>query len=99
MIIAKKMNRELATPASTPRREKTIPSGAAMKTTTKHDHGNAHRSARFVRYAASCAAGKSELYFRYSRNSGTERFCASSCELAIRHGVSDQSLTTRTAAA
>src|SRR6476646_1529247 len=58
-----------ATLAMIPRREKLIPSGAAINATTKQVQGNAQRYCSWVRKGASSVSGKSELNRKYSRNS------------------------------
>jgi hypothetical protein len=58
-IIPKKIKIELATPASTPRRLKTIPSGAAIRTTTMHAHGSAAGIQGTFENGANAVRGKS----------------------------------------
>src|SRR5438128_929811 len=89
-FIEKTRKTAAATLDNTPRREKPIPSGAAMQTPTRPVHGKARRYCRWVRNGASKVGGKSELKCRYSRNSGRLRNSARSFALPSRKGVSVQ---------
>src|SRR4029450_3844087 len=72
-FIEKTRKTAAATLDNTPRREKPIPSGGAMQTTTRQAHGRANRYCRWVRNGASNVAGKSGLNRKDSLNSGKLR--------------------------